>query len=83
MDGKDAYRAAAEAARRERAGAQVRITLEKRPGETAFTRRIEAGSARAALDGLAVLVAEYAGITGLEAVQVLGLLAVCLTGPDG
>lgn len=81
MNEKNVHRAAAEAAIQEGAKAEVKITLEKKLGETTFRRHIEANDARAALNGLAVLIIEYAGIAGLEVTKVLSLLAVCLMVP--
>ena len=60
---------------------EVRITLEKKAGETCFRRCIEANDARAALNGLAILIVEYVSIMGLDVPKVLSLLAVSLMGP--
>lgn len=74
-------RGAVGAAFRDGVNAEVRITLEKKAGETAFTRSIEASDARAALNGLVVLIVEYAKAVGIEAMKVLSLLAVSLAVP--
>ena len=81
MNEMSARAAAAEAAIQEGVKADVKITLEKKAGETKFERHIEASDARAALNGLAILIVEYAKIVGLEVTKVLSLLAVCLTVP--
>lgn len=81
MNEKNVHRAATEAAIQEGIKAKVKITLEKKPGETAFKRHIEASDARTALNGLAILIIEYAKIVGIEVTKVLSLLAVCLTVP--
>lgn len=69
------------AAFRDDGRAEVRIALEKKAGETVFTRSIEASDARAALNGLAVLIVEYAKAVGIEAMKALSLLAVSLAVP--
>lgn len=81
MNAKEAQMAAAEAAIQEGIRAEVKIMLEKKAGESVFRRHIEASDARAALNGLAVLIVEYAKIVGIEVTKVLSLLAVCLTVP--
>ena len=70
------------AAIREAVEAEVYITLEKRKGSETFKREIRASSASAALNGLAVLLKEYAKVVGVNAVEVLALLATVLTVPD-
>ena len=72
---------AEEAAIQEGIKAEVKITLEKAAGEDTFKRHIEASDARAALNGLAILIMEYSKIVRLEVTKVLSLLAVCLTVP--
>lgn len=81
MSEKNVHQAATEAAIQEGIKAEVKITLEKKSGEATFKRHIEASDARAALNGLAILIIEYAKIVGLEVTKVLSLLAVCLTVP--
>ena len=76
-----AYKAR-EAAIREAVEAEVTITLEKKPGSETFRREIQASSASAALNGLAVLVREYAKVVGVNPVEVLELLATVLTVPE-
>ena len=61
--------------------AEVTITLEKKAGSETFRRKIEASSASAALNGLAVLLREYAALVGVNPVEVLALLATVLTVP--
>jgi len=75
------HQAATEAAIQEGIKAEVKIVLEKKAGEITFRRHIEASDARAALNGLAILIVEYAKIVGLEVTKVLSLLAVSLTAP--
>lgn len=70
------------AAIREAVEAEVYITLEKKKGSETFHREIRASSASAALNGLAVLLKEYAKVVGVNAVEVLALLATVLTVPD-
>lgn len=81
MNASEVHQAAMEAAIQEGIRAEVKITLEKKAGESTFKRHIEASDARAALNGLAVLIVEYAKIVGLEVTKVLSLLVVCLTVP--
>ncbi len=69
------------AAYREAVAEKVSITLEKVPGVETFHRRIEASSSSAALNGVAVLVRELAGVLGVPVTKVLALLAVVLTVP--
>ena len=54
---------------------------EKKAGSETFRRKIEASSASAALNGLAVLLREYAALVGVNPVEVLALLATVLTVP--
>ncbi|MCI5929332.1 MAG: hypothetical protein MRZ73_12505 [Pseudoflavonifractor capillosus] len=61
--------------------AEVVITLEKKRGSETFRRKIEASSAPAALNGLAVLLREYAKLVGLNEIEVLALLATVMTVP--
>lgn len=70
------------AAIREAVEAEVYITLEKRKGSETFKREIRASSASAALNGLAVLLKEYAKTVGVSTVQVLAILATVLTVPE-
>lgn len=61
--------------------AEVVITLEKQRGSGTFRRKIVASSASAALNGLAVLIKEYAKLVGINGVEVLALLATVMTVP--
>lgn len=70
-----------QAAIREAVKAEVTITLEKKKGSDTFRRKIEASSASAALNGLAVLLKEYARVVGVSEIQVLALLATVMTVP--
>lgn len=81
MNEKDAMKAAEEAAIQEGIQAEVKITLEKKAGEDKFERHIEASSASSALNGLAILLTEYAALIGVNVLEVLSLLAVVLAGP--
>ena len=76
-----AYKAR-EAAIKEAVDAEVIITLEKKKGSETFRREIQASSASAALNGLAVLLKEYAKTVGVSTVQVLAILATVLTVPE-
>lgn len=78
---KDVLYEANQAAIREAVAAEVTITLEKKAGSETFWRKIEASSASAALNGLAVLLREYAALVGVNPVEVLALLATVLTVP--
>ena len=78
---KDVLYEANRAAIREALAAEVLITLEKKAGSETFRRKIEASSASAALNGLAVLLREYAALVGLNPVEILALLATVLTVP--
>lgn len=72
---------ALEAAMREGIQAEVTILLEKKAGEDLFRRKIEATSASAALNGIAILIAEYSKLTEVPVVRVLALLAATMTAP--
>lgn len=61
--------------------AEVTITLEKKAGSETFHRNIQASSASAAMNGLAVLIREYAVIMDMSVVEVLAVLATVLTAP--
>lgn len=78
---KDVLYEANRAAIREALAAEVSITLEKKAGSETFRRKIEASSASAALNGLVVLLREYAALVGLNPVEILALLATVLTVP--
>lgn len=78
---KDMAYEANQAAIREAVEAEVTITLEKKKGSDTFRRKIEASSASAALNGLAVLLKEYARVVGVSEIQVLALLATVMTAP--
>ncbi len=77
----EANRKAREAAMREGIQADVLIHLEKKAGSETFERKIEASSASAALNGIAVLIAEYSKITSVPVVRVLAVLAATMTAP--
>lgn len=79
--GKGVAYAANQAAIREAMAAEVTITLEKKAGSDKFHRKIEASSASAALNGLAVLLREYAALVGLNQLEVLAVLATVMTVP--
>ena len=81
MGNNGADQAAREAAIQEAIQAEVRIMLEKKAGETTFRRHIEASDARAALNGIAVLIVEYARLVRMEVTKVLSVLAVSLITP--
>lgn len=70
-----------QAAIREALEAEVTITLEKKAGSEKFRRKIEASSAAAALNALAVLIREYAALVKLNPVEVLAVLATVMTVP--
>ncbi len=70
---------AEDAAIREAITARVRIVLEKDPGSDSYRRTIEASSTGAAMNGLAVLVREYAMLTNAPVTHVLAVLAALLT----
>ena len=78
---KDMAYEANQAAIREAVEAEVTITLEKKKGSDTFRRKIEASSASAALNGLAVLLKEYARVLGVSEIQALALLATVMTAP--
>lgn len=59
----------------------VTISLRKEPGSEHFSRKIEASGAQAALTGLAVLIREYAKLTGVPVLRVLAVLAASMTAP--
>lgn len=58
------------------------IKLEKRAGENRYQRHFKASSASALLNGMAVLIRDYAETLNLSVVEVLSVLAVVLTMPD-
>lgn len=59
--------------------ADVTIELRKEKGSSVFGRRIEASSASAALNGIAVLIAEYSRLTDVPVLRVLALLAATMS----
>jgi len=61
--------------------AEVSITLEKKAGSETFCRDIKASSSAAAMNGLAVLVREYAVLLDMTVAEVLAVLATVLTVP--
>lgn len=61
--------------------AEVTITLEKKAGSETFRRDINASSASAAVNGLAVLVRECAAVLGMTEVELLAVMATVLTVP--
>lgn len=70
-----------DAAMQEAIAADVTITLHKEAGSETFSRKIEASSASAALNGIAVLIREYCTLVDLPVVRVLALLAATMTAP--
>ena len=80
-EGKDTEDKPAQDAIHEAVEAEVVITLEKQRGSGTFRRKIVASSASAALNGLAVLIKEYAKLVGINGVEVLALLATVMTVP--
>lgn len=60
---------------------EVRIVLEKAAGVAVFKRSIEASSAAAALNGIAVLVVEYAKQIEVPVESVLSILTTVLLAP--
>ena len=79
--GKGVAYEANKAAIQEALAAEVTITLEKKAGSEKFRRKIEASSAAAALNALAVLIREYAALVKLNPVEVLAVLATVMTVP--
>lgn len=69
------------AAFREALGETVNISVKKERGSAAFLPCIEATSAPAALNGIAVLIREYAAMVGLSPVSVLAVLATVIAMP--
>lgn len=63
--------------------AEVKILLEKKAGETVFHRTMEASDASAALNGIAILIAEFSLLVQRPVDSVLGMLAAVLIGPAG
>lgn len=61
--------------------AEVFISLEKVRGSETFRRELKASSAPAALNGLAVLIREYAKMVGMRQTEVLAVLAAVMTVP--
>lgn len=61
--------------------ADVCIELRKEAGSETFHRTITASSASAALNGIAILIQEYAKLTGLPVMRVLAVLAATMTAP--
>lgn len=72
---------AEDAAIREAISAHVKIVLNKESGSESYRRTIEASSTTAAMNGLAVLVREYAMLTNSPVTHVLAVLATLLTVP--
>ena len=63
--------------------AEVKILLEKKAGETVFHRSLEASDASAALNGIAILIAEFSMLVQRPVDSVLGMLATVLLAPAG
>ena len=63
--------------------AEVRILLEKKAGETVFHRTLEASDASAALNGIAVLIAEFSLLVQRPVDSVLAMLATVMLTPAG
>lgn len=70
-----------EAAMEAALAAEVTITLEKKAGCETFRRSIQASSASAAVNALAVLIRETAAILDMQTEEVLAVLATVLTAP--
>ena len=70
-----------EAALKEALAAEVTITLEKKAGSETFHRNIQASSAAAAVNALAVLSREVAAILDMRVEEVLAVLATVLAAP--
>ncbi len=81
MSEKTANQAAEEAVEQEGIEDEVRIVLEKKPGETIFQRKIDASSAKAAIMGLGILITDFSKAVGLEVTRTLAILTVSLTAP--
>lgn len=56
----------------------IRISLEKKAGETLLTQRIEASEARAAVDGMEILIVECAKTVGLNTMELMRLMTIDL-----
>ena len=63
--------------------ADVKIMLEKKAGESVFHRTMEATNASAALNGIAILIAEFSLLVQRPVDSVLGMLAAVLIAPAG
>lgn len=61
--------------------AEVTITLEKKAGSETFRRCIQASSASAAVNALAVLIRETAAILDMRVEEVLAVLAAVMAAP--
>lgn len=61
--------------------AEVTITLEKKAGSETFHRNIQASSAAAAVNALAVLSREVAAILDMRVEEVLAVVATVLAAP--
>lgn len=61
--------------------AEVTITLEKKAGSETFHRHIQASSAAAAVNALAVLSREVAAILDMRVEEVLAVVATVLAAP--
>lgn len=61
--------------------AEVTITLEKKEGSETFHRNIQASSAAAAVNALAVLSREVAAILDMRVEEVLAVVATVLAAP--
>ena len=70
-----------EAALEEALAAEVTITLEKKAGSETFRRNIQASSAAAAVNALAVLSREVAAILDMRVAEVLAVVATVLAAP--
>ena len=63
--------------------AEVKILLEKKAGESVFHRTLEASDASAALNGIAILIAEFSMLVHRPVDSVLAMLATVLLAPAG
>lgn len=80
---KEAIEGAERAAMEEGRMASARIRLEKNAGDENFEISMEASSASAMLNGIAVLIRRYAEEMGMSVGSVLAILATVMLGKRG
>lgn len=80
---KEAIEGAERAAAEEGRMASARIRLEKNAGDENFEISMEASSASAMLNGIAVLIRRYAEEIGMSVGSVLAILATVMLGKRG